>query len=562
MHRITLFAAVLLWTVVSYESVSAKGLVEQVREILQKRIAISAESHDVFSASESLRGSADLFRFYNLRDFSPAWVRDDGPRPGAMRLVRAIRNAQLEGLNPHDYQIATIEALLEENKRYLMTTDTIDVEELADLDLTLTEAFLQYASHLSAGRFNSEIIRSESLIKARQTDLTQILNSALLDGQIEKTLESLRPQDMGYDGLKSALIAYNDTMQAGGWPRVPKGPKIQIGDRGSRVAALRSRLYISGDLKETVKDDPEFFDEALDQAVLRFQHRHGLKEDGIVGRETLAALNVPAEDRVRQIKLNMERWRRLSPHDFGPRYLLVNIANFKLDVLENKSSIFDMRIVAGRECRPTPVFTGKMTYVVINPYWHIPQKLAVEDMLPRIKKDPEFVKEQNIRIFESWEAGARELDPESVDWSQITKENFSYKLRQDPGPLNALGRIKFMFPNRFGVYLHDTPSRNLFEKTKRCFSSGCVRVAEPVELAAYLLQDNPNWARERIMDAINSLKTQIVSLPEPIAVHIIYQTAWVDEVGTIQFRDDIYERDKILYEALNKKSPAHQVVSG
>ncbi len=564
MRRITLFAAILVWGIVSfsYEYVSAQGLVEEVRQTLRKRIAISADANDVFFAAEPLCGSALLFRFYNLREFSPAWLGNDGPRPETTKLVRAINMAQLEGLNPYDYQLTTIEALLEEIRHHLATTDSIDVEEMADLDILLTDAFFRYASHLSASRVNPETIRSESFIKTRKIDLIQILNSALRDGQIEKALKLLRPQNTDYSSLRKAFITYNGIVEAGGWPRLPKCPKMQMGDRGAWVAALRSRLIISGDLKERVTNDPEFFDVFLDQAVLRFQNRHGIKVDGIVWREMLAALNVTAENRVKQIKLNMERWRGFSHNEFGPRHLLVNIANFKLNVLENNSSIFDMRIVAGRERRPTPVFTGKMTYMVINPYWHIPRKLAREDMLPRIKKDPEYLKKQNIRVFENWEAGARELDPESVDWSQITKKNFSYKLRQDPGPLNALGRVKFMFPNKFNVYLHDTPAQYLFEKTKRNFSSGCVRVAEPIQLAAYLLRDNPNWTRERILEAINSMETQIVSLPEPVAVHIVYLTAWADKEGTIHFRDDIYKRDKTLYEALNEKPPAHRVISG
>ena len=321
------------------------------------------------------------------------------------------------------------------------------------------------------------------------------------------------------------------------------------GERGPRVAALRARLIASGDLGPDEGGDPEIFDEAVDQGVRRFQTRHGLTADGAVGPATLAALNVPVEERVRQIELNMERWRWL-PEDLGKKHILVNIAAFGLEVVEEGETVLAMRVVAGKKARDTPVFSGRMTYLVLNPHWHIPHTIAVRDMVPQAKKDPGYLDRQGIRVFRNWEDLAPEIRSETIDWAEITSRNFSFKLRQDPGPLNALGRVKFMFPNRFAVYLHDTPVRKLFERSRRDFSSGCIRVENPMDLAAYVLRGDPKWGREQLLSAIESETTRIVWLPEPIPVHLLYWTAWVDQDGKVQFRLDVYGRDGPLDLAL------------
>jgi murein L,D-transpeptidase YcbB/YkuD len=214
-----------------------------------------------------------------------------------------------------------------------------------------------------------------------------------------------------------------------------------------------------------------------------------------------------------------------------------------------------MRVVTGRPYRHTPVFSGTMTYLEINPYWHIPPSIARKDILPKITKNPDYLAEQGIRVFESWKSGAEEIDPDAVDWSKINPKTFPYKLRQDPGPRNALGRIKFMFPNRFSVYLHDTPDKSLFDQTRRTFSSGCVRVDRPMDLADFVLDGDPLWTRDALQAAIESGETRTIRLPRSLPVHILYWTAWIDEEGRIQFRKDVYGRDKLLREALNRPAP-------
>ena len=379
--------------------------------------------------------------------------------------------------------------------------------------------------------------------------------------KLEKLVDMLQPHHPGYLKLKSALLKYINIKISGGWHKVPVGLKLRKGDTGKRIAALRLRLIISGDLADSKNDNEEYFDETLENGIKKYQARNGLKIDGVVGSNTLSALNISVEDRIEQIKLNMERWRWL-PQDLGKRYILVNTANFELDMIENGQTVTSTRAIVGKRKRPTPALSRKITYMELNPYWNIPHKIATNDLLPCIQKDPNYLTDKGIRIFENWEDGAKEINPESIDWDMVTKGNFAYKLRQDPANSNALGRVKFIFPNEFSIYLHDTPARELFNKTKRTFSSGCIRIEKPMELAAYLLTDNSKWTYEKLTAAVNSKKNRTILLSDPINIHILYWTAWVDKNGIVNFRDDIYGRDSLLNIALNEKILSPEVIYG
>jgi murein L,D-transpeptidase YcbB/YkuD len=539
----------------SIHTAFAESVSDQVSKRLRDRISFTIGQPKIVCGLEPLCGSAVLPKFYSHRDFRPAWITDEGPGPLAKRLVESIRQADDDGLSPDAYHLKRIEELMTETQLEWMTNQPELPEKLADLDLLLTDAFLLFGSHLSDGCVNPETIRSEWSIKSHHADLVEALQRALRQRDVAAVLNKLRPQHAGYAALKGALARYRKRMTLGGWVYVPEGTHLKRGDRDPRVAALRARLNVPVWPDNWNKDVSDLFDAALERAVLEFQRRHGLDVDGIVGPATLAALNVPVEDRLRQIKLNMERWRWL-PHDFGKRYILVNIPNFQLDMIEQNEIILKMRVIVGKKCRQTPVFNGRMTYMELNPYWHIPPQIAKEDILPEIQKDSQYLDKQKIRVFENWQAEAFELNPAFIEWSQIAPAGLSFKFVQDPGPLNALGRLKFMFPNRFSVYIHDTPARGFFKYEKRSFSSGCIRIEKPIELAEYLLKDNPEWTRNELVDTIDSTKTRIVKLLEPVSVQIVYITAWVDEDGeTVHFRDDVYERDKPLYQALLERPP-------
>jgi murein L,D-transpeptidase YcbB/YkuD len=430
-----------------------------------------------------------------------------------------------------------------------------------DLDLLLTDAFLVYASHLINGHVNPETIDPEWFVEGSEIDLVEVLHDALTTGGVEDALDRLRSTSHCALRLRGALARYQALADEGGWSAIPTGSKMEKGDRGERIRLVRERLAIVGYGLYGSAGDPEHFDDDLDRAVRLFQERHGLEVDGIVGRNTLAELNVTAAQRARQIMVNMERWRWL-PRDLGERHLLINIANFEMQVFEAGDHVMDMRAIVGRSYRRTPVFSDMITYLVINPYWNVPNSIAVKDKLPILKENPDYLEENNMRVFGGWESDALELDADTIDWTGFTAESFPYRLRQDPGPANALGRIKFMFPNKFNVYLHDTPARELFNQTVRAFSSGCIRIEQPLELAEYLLRADPGWSRPAILAAIDRGEEQTVRLPEPIRVYILYCTAWVDDDGSVQFRRDIYERDEAVADALSDLPPEMQLPGG
>ena len=523
---------------------------ERVRALIVERIQGAAASSEVLCRNEFLCGSTLVPRFYRTRKFNPAWIDEAGISIQATALLEMIRAAHLEGLTADEYHLAGIESLITEIRK---TGDwQRDAHALADLDLLLTDSFLIYASHLLAGRVDPETIHSKWLAYTRKADLVELLQIALLTKSIGVTLKELRPAHEGYGMMRNALKRYRDIASRGGWHAIPDGPILQRGDVSFRVVMIRRRLTMMGDLTKTRQKLTPVFDDTLDRAVRRYQKRHGLKVDGIVGAKTLAQLNMPLTDRIRALEINLERWRWL-PHHLGDRYINVNVAGFNLEVIEGDDAAISMRVVVGTNYRRTPLFTSRMTSLVINPYWNIPPTLVEEDIYPLVQKNPQYLAAQKIRIFSDWSEGAPEVDSTRVDWSRLHKGTFYYKLRQDPGPHNALGRLKFLFPNKFAVYLHDTPHRQLFKRNKRGFSSGCIRVEKPIALAVYVLNRDAEWTRARIESAVNSGQRYVVRLPEAIPVHVLYWTAWVDRDGMVHFRDDIYGRDRLLDAALREK---------
>ena len=505
---------------------------------------------------ERLHAVGVLPIFYERRVYQPAWTDSQGPLPQTEKLLKAIREADREGLRPGDYHLEKIEAVLSELQKTPKFRKGPDLWQLADLDLLLTDAFLIYGSHLLAGRIDPERIDPQWLAHRREADMAQVLEDALSSNRIEETLAALLPTHSGYFRLRDTLATYRIFAETGGWPFFPSGSKLRQGDRSERIPLLRKRLAVEGFFENIHADDPTFFDNDLDQALKKFQAQNGLETDGILGPQTLLALNISADQRVRQIVVNMERWRWL-PQNLGDRYILVNIASFDLDVVEQETSVMNMRVVAGKPYRKTPVFSDQITYLVINPYWGVPDTIARNDILPKLKKDPDFLIQQRIRVFEGWGGGTREIDPATIDWITVSAARFTYRFKQDPGPQNALGRIKFMFPNQFDVYLHDTPSKELFTRARRDFSSGCIRIEKPVELAEYLLRNHPDWSPEKIRSLLsgNDDTPQTVKLIEPLNIHILYWTVWVGGDGRIYFSPDIYDRDSALDAAMQEPPP-------
>lgn len=539
---------------------------ESARAALEARVGPNGSNGPVYCRRDRLCGSDVLPPFYRARGFKPAWIDDALELRDAEAFLESLRGVSRDGLEPGNYHLSTLESLLAEVRATARRASPGRAarETLADLDMLLTDAFLLCGSHLAHGQVDPVTIQSEWSIKGRVEDLAAALEKGLAAHDVPGALDSLRPGHPVYRGLMKALADFETLVAAGGWPSLPPGPKLVKGDRDARVEILRAALVAMGEMPAKASEiavDPDLFDDALEAAVKRSQRRHGLEPDGVLGAATATALGVSAADRLTQIRANLERWRWVSP-ELGPRYVLVNVAGFRADVVDSDREVLDMAVIVGTAYRRTPDFSGTMTYLQFNPSWNVPPKLAREDILPKVRRDPSYLAKRGFHVFEGWWQGAAELDPAKIDWDRVDPEKLSYKFQQDPGPLNALGRIKFVFPNKFDVYMHDTPERGLFQRAVRTLSSGCIRVERPIDLAEYVLRGSPDWDREKILAAIESRETRIVMLPQPLRVHLLYWTAWRGDDGRVQFRQDIYLRDEALNRALRERLAAPAVAAG
>jgi len=493
-----------------------------------------------------------IFNLYHKRDFAPLWLDGWQLKPGSFTLLENLRNAGAHGLCGDDYLLVQLEGLIGLHKDFARKNLPLAPQNRAVLDLFLSQAFLTFASHMVEGQVDPRLAHVDWRARQRKVHLLKLLEYALDNDRMPQVLEGLYPPHEEYRNLVAALALYQKLSALGGWPVIPSGPAIRPGDRNHRVRLLKELLQTTGDLTQVTEAGP-LYDQETVAAVMKFQARHGLVDDGVIGSKTLLALNVPVEERIRQIELNLERWRWM-PKSFCKRHLRVNVADFSLVVVEDGETVLQMPVIVGTQYRKTPVFSAQMSYLEFAPYWTVPPTILREDKLPIIKQNWRYLEEKHFRIVSRSDAETF-IDPEAVDWQNTDVENFPGLLRMEPGPWNPLGRVKFMFPNRFNVYLHDTNESYLFDNNVRSFSSGCIRVKRPDELAYYLLQEELGAARlEELLTASEPEQVPI----KPIPVHIQYWTAWVDQEGLVNFRPDVYFRDLDLEVAL--KNPAYRVM--
>lgn len=484
-------------------------------------------------------------RFYAERRFQPAWLEEGGLGIRAATLRAAFLGAGEDGLQPADYLVAFDYASPPAPKALVSSP-----RDLARSDIMLSAALARFVSDLRGGRLERDQWDPRQFVPPDELDIAGILASAASSADLGGYLHGLIPANPIYTGLRRSLAEYRRHAAAGGWPTLGDGERLQFGDFGDQVGRLRDVMVMTGDLPASEWSagvTEGTFDVAMELAVKSFQARYGLTTDGVVGAGTRSAMNIPVDARIRQILVNMERVRWL-PDDLGDPHVLVNLAGFDVEYVEAGVITFDMRAIVGKPARSSPVFSSTITYLEINPTWSVPRIIAVEDLLPKIRKNPHFLAANGFTLTAAATGGI--VDPLSVDWARVSASAFPYRLRQAAGRRNALGRIKFMFPNHFDVYLHDTPSRGLFARDQRAYSSGCIRVEKPLDLALKLLEANGSWTRERLLGIIAGGGSQTVGLRRPVPVHLTYLTAWRDPDGTVNFRDDIYSRDKPLETAL------------
>src|SRR4030043_1720368 len=455
------------------------------------------------------------------------------------QMLFVLHNINQEGLHPEDYHLTAIEKLADK----IILSDEVEVEDIARLELLLTDAFLLMSAHLAVGKTDAETIDPQwkASRRALNIDWGKFIDSTLQNNCIIENLQKLTPRHREYFNLKKALAEYRQIEEKGGWGKFSTTlPKLEKGMWGPDIALLRNRLAITqGNISDTI-DDEYLFDQTLHEQVMLFQLRNGLTADGVVGKATIEAMNIPVEERIATIEANLERWRWLSD-DLGERYIEVNIANFDLQVIEKDDMVFSTEVIVGRTLRETPVFSSIMTYLVLNPDWTVPPTILNTDIIPSVINNPAYLAEKNLKILR---IDGTEVDPSSIDWINMVQAGFPYRIHQEPGPKNALGRVKFMFPNQYSVYIHDTPDQNLFGRTDRSFSSGCIRVNNPLDLAACIMKDSPAWTPEHIKNVIDQGEERTVNLAKSIPVLLVYLTAWASDDGLVYFRKDIYDRDQ------------------
>jgi murein L,D-transpeptidase YcbB/YkuD len=530
-------------------TVRAQGRVEEVRQEIAGALGRSATLPAGQAGEAPIELGKDVVDLYRSRNLRPLWQSASGLRIAAHALVERLRSAAEHGLCGEDYLLEPIERLMAYRGEFVRRGEPLPARDAAILDLLLTQSFFAFGTHLVEGRVDPALTHVDWKVRRRKLDLATLLPPAIDGDSLGRLLAELTPPHEGYRDLLEALAALRETAARGGWPQVPAGESLRPGDIDPRLPKIRARLLATGELPQPADVEGNAFGPATAAAVMRFQQRHGLDPDGVIGKRTVAAMNVPVEQRIRQVELNLERWRWM-PRELGKRYIAINIADFSLTVVEEGAVVMSMPVIVGTPYRRTPVFSAQMSYLEFAPYWTVPPTILREDKLPAIQKNPGYLEEHRFRIVRSSGRVMSDEELGRIDWRKVKAENFPGELRMDPGPWNPLGRVKFMFPNAFNVYLHDTNERGLFDRYKRTFSSGCIRIGDPVGLARYLLRDQTKWTEERLQEALARSTPLQVGISKPMPTHLQYWTTWVDREGLIQFRTDLYYRDLDLEVAL------------
>ena len=459
----------------------------------------------------------DVRVFYTQRENAPGWVDGRRPTDNAIEAIALLKTAPQHGFDPADYDAAALEEL-GQSVEQIDKESPERLQKLAQFDTRLTASLLKFGRDVAVGRQHGD---AHFKARRKSPDLVAAVSAAVDDP--EKFVDAVRPPHPEYAALQKALDDLNGQKAKGGWVKVPTASSPE----------LKQRLTQSGHLKPGAD---------LTAAVKSFQELHAIPATGKVDAATLAALNVPLDWRIQQIAVNMQRWRWM-PDDLGERHFIVNIPYYHLIARESGKPVMDIRVVVGKPGHNTPIFSEDMETVVFSPYWNIPDTIAENETAPAVARDPDYLARQGIEILRVSGSGTQTLDPADVDWDNPEALK-GLAFRQRPGASNALGHVKFLFPNPYNVYLHDTPADALFAKPGRAFSHGCIRVEEPETLAKYVLQGYSEWPDEKIFAAMRSGNEQYVKLKENIPVHIVYFTAWVDENGGLHFQPDIYGYDR------------------
>ena len=468
--------------------------------------------------------------FYKSSGYKTVWQS----KKNRKIILEQLYNSNEEGLNPTDYNINKL-------RRYERKITSLDDNKLAIYDILLTHSFQKYISHLTNGKLNPRKLYQNWDLKESKIDINETITKLLNSDSLTEKIELLKPQNLIYKRLKKALAIIN-TLPKDNFNKIIIDNKIVQNDTNSSLIDIKKRLIYWKDLRP--KDSlSTIYNRETVEAIKKFQTRHGLSADGVIGKGTAESLNFSKNQRKEQILANLERWKWF-PKEMGKEYVIVNIPDYKLSLIKGKDTIRTHKVIIGRPKRKTPVLSSKLTQVVFNPTWTVPSTILSEDVIPEILKNQNYLAKTNIKLYDG---NGNEVP--ARNWRLSKAKNYRYV--QSPGTFNSLGMVKIIFPNRFSIYLHDTNHRDFFEKPVRSLSSGCVRVDNPLQLNEYLMDDATNWKLEKITETLQSEKTKQINLKKEVFIHILYWTAW-SEKNTLIFRDDIYNLDADLYNQLGK----------
>jgi len=499
-----------------------------------------------------------LKQLYSRLFFVPVWIDENSLSSFSQELFRQIKQDKTLDKMSKLYQ----DTIKLEQKAQDIYGSNATLSQKVDLEFKISQLYKGYADYALYGSINwgafqdrlynlkAEGIEAGWVTYRPKFGPLSLIETAALSGSLSELFAQAVPKEYHYKELQASLIKYLEMQKNGGWPIVPFKGVLKPGESNEVVPLLRERLRITGDGSCNSTDDS--YDGCLKDAIVHFQKRHGLEDEGIIGPNTMAALNVPIEKRIEQIRLNLDRIKWLNERN-AKRHIIINIPAFTLFFEEDSALRLQMKVITGTRKNPTPVFSNIVRTIVLNPHWNVPKSIIQKEMIPKIFRNPNAMKKEKIEIYSGWGPDAQKVSASSVNWGKYRySKTVPYRFAQTPGYHNALGKVKFLFPNQFSVYMHDTPTKNLFQQNVRAFSHGCIRLSKPMELLETFSTFNDNVDFEKAQERLKGTKKEFLTLTEKVPVDVVYLTAYVDYDGVLQFRNDIYGYDHMQLQSYRK----------
>lgn len=518
-------------------------------------------SEIIHNSIQTERDNSFLKKLYKELLFTPVWMRSNALSPAAKELFDYIQNDETLNKNGKLYK----ESILLKKMAEIVYAQNKNIYAKVSVEFKISQLYKDYTDYayfgsINWGAFNARIsnlmvndVSTEWVLHRPEIDPVKVLDHVALGSSLKKQFDHYMPTAYHYRELQDELKRYMKIREEGGWEPIYLSKKLKPGQRDRGVYSLRERLRATGDYQGCPEsDEEERYDKCLQDAVRHFQKRNGLKADAVVGPVTLAVLNKSVNERITMIRLNLDRIKWLNKRE-GKRHIIINIPDFRLYFEEEGRLIQSMRVITGSPKHPTPIFSDTVEMIVLNPYWNIPKSIIQKEMIPKLLRNPNAMARQGIEIRAGWGKNAAKISGGSVNWSQYRySKTVPYRFAQTPGYKNALGKVKFLFPNKFSVYMHDTPTKHLFKRDKRAFSHGCIRLQKPRALLETFSTFNDNMDFEQSQKILKGKKNTYYKLQEKVPVDVVYLTAWVDYEGKLQFRNDVYKYDEMQLKSFRK----------